>query len=197
MPDKWYFQDFYSYLSLQIKEKDMINYFIVPGLGGSGPDHWQTWFEKSNSNFQRIEQSDWNNPDIRKWAANIDKAIEGYNPDSVVLVAHSLGCLAVAEWSACYNRKIKAALLVAPPDAELLQEKLQKTLFEQIPLKKLNFETVLVASTNDPWASIAKAEDYAKNWGSKFINIGAAGHVNNLSGHYRWEQGLEILQTLG
>ena len=104
----------------------MINYFIIPGLGGSGSNHWQTIFEKKDANFQRVEQKDWNNPDIREWATNIDKVIEGYNPDSVVLVAHSLGCLTVAEWAARTNKKIKAALLVAPPDAELVQSKLQK-----------------------------------------------------------------------
>lgn len=178
------------------KKKDMINYFIVPGLGGSGPDHWQTWFEKTNSNFQRIEQNDWNNPDIREWVANIDKTIEGYKPDSVVLVAHSLGCLAVAEWSACYNRKIKAALLVAPPETVLLHEKLKITLFDNIPTTRINFPTILVASTNDPWATKERAEFYAENWGSKFINIGAAGHINDLSGYGEWVEGLRILKSL-
>lgn len=178
------------------KKKDMTNYFIIPGLGGSGPDHWQTWFEKMNSNFQRIEQSDWNNPDIREWVANIDKTIEGYNPDSVVLVAHSLGCLAVAEWSACYKRKIKAALLVAPPDTVLLHEKLKITLFDNIPTDRINFPTLLVASTNDPWATIERAEFYAGNWESKFVNIGAAGHINDLSGYGEWVEGLRILKSL-
>ena len=27
----------------------MTNYFIIPGLGNSGPDHWQTYFEKQGS----------------------------------------------------------------------------------------------------------------------------------------------------
>jgi len=174
----------------------MINYFIIPGLGGSGPNHWQSLFEKKNSKFQRVEQNDWNNPDIREWATTIEKAISGYNPDSVVLVAHSLGCLTVAEWAARYDKKIKAALLVAPPDVDLLELNLQKKLFEQIPMKKLDFETILVASTNDPWASIEKAELYAQNWGSTFINIGKAGHINDLSGHGDWEEGFKILKTL-
>jgi len=175
----------------------MTNYFIIPGLGGSGSNHWQTWFEKTNPNFQRIEQNDWDNPDIREWVTTIDKSISGYNPDSVVLVAHSLGCLAVAGWAARYNKKIKAALLVAPPDVELLESNLQKRLFEQIPLKKLDFETILVASTNDPWATIEKAELYAQNWGSTIINIGEAGHINDLSGYGEWDEGLKILKTLG
>ncbi|WP_373286157.1 alpha/beta hydrolase [Hymenobacter frigidus] len=28
--------------------------FIVPGLGNSGPDHWQTYFERQRPDFTRI-----------------------------------------------------------------------------------------------------------------------------------------------
>jgi len=174
----------------------MTNYFIVPGFGGSGPNHWQTYFESTQPNFQRIEQTDWNNPNISEWAENIEKAVAGFDPASIVLVAHSLGCLTVVEWAARYKRKIKAALLVAPPDIELLHEKLQTILFDNIPIEKIKFQTILVASTNDPWSTIDKAEFYADKWGSKFINAGNAGHINDLSGHYEWRQGLEILYSL-
>ncbi|MDP4240114.1 MAG: alpha/beta hydrolase [Bacteroidota bacterium] len=175
----------------------MTNYFIVPGFGGSGPEHWQTYFERSGDNFQRIEQKDWSIPNIPEWIETIERAISDFDPQTVVLVGHSLGCLAIASWAGHYNKKIKAALLVAPPDIELLQDKLQKRLFDQIPMSTIKFKTILVASTNDPWATIEKAESYAKSWGSKFINIGAAGHINDLSGHYEWKQGLEILYSLG
>jgi len=175
----------------------MNQYFIIPGYGGSGPDHWQTYFEKTQDNFQRVVQKDWNNPDIEEWAENIDKAIAGYDPDSVVLVAHSLGCLTVVEWARHFNRKIKAALLVAPPDTEVLHQKVEKKLFEESPIDKILFPTTLVASTNDPWATIERARFYAEKWGSDFINIGDAGHINNLSGFGIWDEGLEILKRLG
>ncbi len=174
----------------------MNQYFIIPGYGGSGPDHWQTYFEETQENFQRVDQKDWNNPDIAEWAENIDKAIAGYDPDSVVLVAHSLGCLTVVEWARHFNRKIKAALLVAPPDTEVLHQKVEKTLFEESPRDKILFPTTLVASTNDPWATIERAQFYAEKWGSDFINIGEAGHINNLSGYGIWDEGLEILNRL-
>ena len=66
----------------------MTHYFIIPGYQGSGPDHWQTWIEKTQGNFHRIQQKDWDNPNITEWAENIDKAIAEYDPESVVLVAH-------------------------------------------------------------------------------------------------------------
>lgn len=175
----------------------MTHYFIIPGYKGSGPNHWQTAFENTQPNFHRIVQRDWDNPNIPEWAENIDKAIAGFDPESVVLVAHSLGCLTVAEWVRRYNRKIKAALLVAPPDTKEINRKLEKELFEVPPIHRIPFPTTLVASINDPWATIEKAELYAQNWGSKFINIGEAGHINELSGYGEWQEGLEILKSLG
>ena len=175
----------------------MTHYFIIPGYQGSGHGHWQTWIGTKEPTFHRIGQRDWNNPDISEWAANIDKAIAGYNPDTVILVAHSLGCLTVAEWVKKYNRRVKAALLVAPPDARIVNQKINHKLINGDPKVKFPFRSTLVASSNDPWISIDKASFYARSWGSEFVNIGDAGHINTLSGYGEWEQGYEILKNLG
>jgi len=174
----------------------MINYFIVPGLGGSGPDHWQTYFEKTGTNFQRIIQQNWDAPDINNWVATIEEALTGYDPETVILVGHSLGCSTIAQWASHSGKKIKGALLVAPPDIEFFQEKSKVTLFNRLPTDKINFPTIVVASTNDHWSGIEKAEFYASQWGSKFINIGEAGHINDVSGYGNWEEGLKILSLL-
>lgn len=175
---------------------DMTRYFTIPGYAGSGSNHWQTWLENSVPNTKRIDQKDWYNPNIKEWADNIEKNIVNYNPQFVVLVAHSLGCLALAEWAKLYNRNIRAALLVAPPDTEIIRQKIDNDLFKNCVFQKLPFPTKLIASTNDQWASIEKAKYYAHEWGSEFINIGEAGHINDLSGHCEWYQGLEILRSL-
>jgi predicted alpha/beta hydrolase family esterase len=74
----------------------MTNYFFVPGLGNSGPGHWQTFFEKSGSNFKRIEQQEWDTPVCSDWVATIDNAISYHDPLTVVLIDHSLGCSTIA-----------------------------------------------------------------------------------------------------
>ena len=94
------------------------NYFIVPGLGNSGPEHWQTFFENSGANFKRIIQQEWDAPDCDDWVATIDNAITGYDLSTVILIGHSLGCTAIAHWAVQYGKKIKGALLVAPSDIE-------------------------------------------------------------------------------
>jgi uncharacterized protein len=174
----------------------MNNCFIVPGLGNSGLEHWQTFFEQSNGNFQRIIQQEWDAPDCNDWVTTIDKAITGYDPATVILIGHSLGCTTIAHWATQYNKKIKGALLVAPSDIENPVYTFPATGFSPIPVKKISFKTIVVASTNDQWVSLERANYFADCWGSEFVNIGDAGHINADSGHGKWQQGLEILKEL-
>ncbi|NII84452.1 MULTISPECIES: RBBP9/YdeN family alpha/beta hydrolase [unclassified Pedobacter] len=175
----------------------MAYYFIIPGLGNSGPDHWQTHFEKSGDNFIRIDQQEWDLPASKDWIENIDNAFIGYNLNDVVLIGHSLGCTAIVNWAKQYQRIIKGALLVAPSDLEAPRYTFATVGFDHVPLDKLNFKTIVVASTDDEWVTIERAEFFAKNWGSEFINIGSAGHINADAGFGEWPEGLEILKKLG
>ena len=175
----------------------MTNYFIVPGLGNSGPDHWQTYFENSGQNFIRINQKDWDTPASADWVKNIDEALSGYDLSTVILIGHSLGCTAIANWAKHSQKIIKGALLVAPSDLEAPKYNFQTIGFDHVPLDKINFKTTVVASTNDEWVSIERAMFFAANWESEFINIGEAGHINAASGFGKWDEGLEILKSLG
>jgi uncharacterized protein len=174
----------------------MNNYFIIPGLGNSGPEHWQTFFEKSGSNFKRIEQQEWDAPSCSNWIETIDNAIINYDSATVVLIAHSLGCTAIAHWATTFNKKIKGALLVAPSDIENPVYTFPAIGFTPVPLHKINFKTIVVASEDDEWVSIDRAKFFADKWGSNFINIGNAGHINTASGYGQWPAGLQILQQL-
>ena len=174
----------------------MNNYFNVPGLGNSGLEHWQTFFEKSGGNFKRINQKEWDAPNCNDWITSIDNEILDYNLSTVILIGHSLGCSAIAHWAKKFNKKIKGALLVAPSDVENPVYTFPASGFSPIPLTKINFKTVVVVSTNDPWVSIERAKFFADNWGSELVNIGAAGHINAASGHWQWKEGFEILKRL-
>lgn len=175
----------------------MTNYLIVPGLGNSGPEHWQTYFENSAPNFTRIQQSDWDTPACEDWIKNIDDMVTSFEPSSIVLIGHSLGCSAIAHWAVKYKREIKGAMLVAPSDLEAANYTFPTKGFSPIPLEKLGFNSIVVASSNDIWVSLDRAKYFASSWGSEFINIGEAGHINVASGHTNWEVGLMILKRLG
>jgi uncharacterized protein len=174
----------------------MLTYFIIPGLGNSGPEHWQTFFEQSGDNFKRIQQKDWDSPKCEDWIETIEKELNGYDLSEVVLIGHSLGCSTIAHWAAKHGKQIKGALLVAPSDLEAPQYTFPAKGFAPIPLKKLNFKTIVVASADDIWLSLERAEFFAESWGSEFINIGNAGHINAASGHTNWTEGLELLKKL-
>lgn len=171
----------------------MTNYFIVPGLGNSGPEHWQTYFENSGPNFKRIQQKEWDAPNCKDWINTINEAIASVDPLSVVLIGHSLGCATIAHWAKEFGITIKGALLVAPSDLEAPRYNFPATGFNPIPLEPIPFKTIVVASSNDEWVSLERAAYFAHCWGSEFINIGEAGHINAVSGYFRWEEGRQFL----
>lgn len=175
----------------------MINYIIIPGLGNSGPDHWQTHFEKLGNNFYRINQDEWDAPVCSEWLETIDLELSQFDLKNVILIGHSLGCATIAHWAKRYSKTVKGALLVAPSDLESALYTFPAKGFDPIPLDKINFKTIVVASADDPWVSPERANYFANNWGSDFINIGNAGHINTASGYGHWKSGLEILKRLG
>lgn len=170
--------------------------FIVPGLGSSGPGHWQTYFERLRPDFIRIEQREWETPDRSQWVATLAQALAGEDLSRVVLVAHSLGCATIAHWAAQYGQRIRGALLVAPSDVEAAHyAAFPTTGFGPMPLRRLPFPSKVVASTNDEWATPARARQFANAWGSELIDLGAAGHINTASGYGPWPAGLALLEA--
>lgn len=168
----------------------------VPGLGGSGPDHWQSHLERALPHTSRVVQADWNTPELAGWVDRLVAAVEG-RPGSLV-VAHSLGCPLVAHAA---NRQpglpIAAALLVAPADVDSAQHTPRHTRgFAPIPLQRLPFHTVVVASTNDPYMAFERAQAVAAAWGADLIDAGACGHINVASGFGRWRAGEDIVKLM-
>jgi uncharacterized protein len=174
----------------------MTPYFIIPGLGNSGPQHWQTYFEQQVPNCKRIHQEEWDAPDCTTWITTIEKALANEDLSQVVLIGHSLGCSTIAFWAHQFQHQIKGALLVAPSDIEAPAYTFPSTGFSKMPLQKINFNTIVVASSNDPWVSQERAHFFAQQWGSEFVTIGDAGHINADSGHGEWSQGLELLKKI-
>lgn len=169
--------------------------FIVPGLGGSGPGHWQTLLEQANPSYTRIEQRDWDAPDCAEWVATLERALAGHDLRQVVLVAHSLGCATVAHWAARHGHAIRGALLVAPADVDTARfAAVPATDFAPMPLRPLPFASQVVASHNDPWVTPARAQQFAQAWGSELVEVGAAGHLNVASGHGPWPLAQELLR---
>lgn len=171
---------------------------IIPGLGNSGPEHWQSLWESSHPEYQRVLQSDWDSPRCADWVANLDAAISGADRP-VVLVAHSMGCMAVIHWAATTrnpDERVVAALLVSPPDVEAETIPTGPTGFAPCPLIRLPFKSIAVASTNDPFVTLERAKIFTGAWGSELMVLESAGHINAASGHGPWPEGERLLAKL-
>jgi predicted alpha/beta hydrolase family esterase len=168
---------------------------IVAGHTGAGPDHWQTRLITKLKAARLVEQDDWLYGSLDVAIARIVNAV-ATAPKPVVFVGHSVGSALVphaisALTTAKVVDRIKGAFLVTPPS-----EKSLATLhgidarFQHIPRDPLPFPSVLVASSNDPYATLEDSADMALAWGSKLIEAGAAGHINMESGHGPWPEGM-------
>jgi len=169
---------------------------ILPGWQNSGPAHWQSLWQDQLGGT-RVEQHDWMRPLRGDWIARLEDVLLSLHAPAV-LVAHSMGCQLVAAWAAHSknSQRVKAALLVAPGDAE--REELRPVLGSWSPLvlKPLPFPSTLVASTDDPYCTLVRATQFANAWGSQLVNIGARGHINADSGLGNWPDGQALLQEL-
>ncbi|MEY4267945.1 MAG: hypothetical protein RIS90_2480 [Pseudomonadota bacterium] len=168
----------------------------LPGWQSSGPQHWQSRWEQRHG-YERVEQHDWLRPLRGDWIARLEEVLLARSAP-VWLVGHSLGCLLVAAWAAHSRQtaRVAGALLVAPGDPEL--PALHQALRSWVPVQqtRLPFPALLLASSTDPYCSLARARQFASDWGARFMSLGARGHLNADSGLGDWPEGHQWLQQL-
>jgi uncharacterized protein len=167
---------------------------VLPGYADSGPEHWQSRWEAADSSCRRVVQRDWLHPTLGEWREALDRAIAACDQPPV-LAAHSLGCALAAHHVAAGGRPVKAALLVAPADmVAMVLEAVQS--FAPVPLVRLPFPSIVVASTDDPYVSPERAAAFARAWGSRLVRLDGAGHINTDSGYGEWTEGRQLLEEL-
>ena len=157
---------------------------IVAGWRDSGPGHWQSLWAERLPNARRVVQDDWISPTWLAWVGQLEKTVLPA-PNPVVIVAHSLGCIATTHMGCEAAARVCGALLVAPADPErraILSD------FAPVPYAALPYRSIVVASSNDPFCPIRLAGAYARAWGSEFVHMQNAGHINidsvTASGHW-------------
>ena len=172
---------------------------IIPGWSSSGPEHWQTRWEKNLKTARRVAQDDWFHPDRSGWTGKLIEAVS-QSARPVVLVAHSLGVMtAVHAIGVLPDGAIAGAFLVAPADVDNAQGwpvteghvfDASHGGFAPVPMVKLHCPSALIASANDPYCSLDRARTFAEAWGSTLVEAGDVGHINVASGHGPWPEGL-------
>ena len=168
---------------------------IIPGFGGSGDAHWQTIWQHADPSIVRLRPTSWKQPELDDWIAALDRAIAELR-DPPVVVAHSLGCLLLPHWVARgHGGRIRGAMLVAVPDPDGANFPPEAGSFRPVPDTPLPFPTLIVASSDDPFGSLAYARRQAARWQAGIVVGGALGHVNGQSGLGEWPLGAMLLQA--
>ncbi|WP_035061640.1 RBBP9/YdeN family alpha/beta hydrolase [Andreprevotia chitinilytica] len=172
---------------------------VVPGLGNSGPEHWQTHWEYKYPGTLRVQQQNWDHPDRQSWIDTLDRTVRE-TPGKVVLIAHSLACALIANWAssaADISDKVLGALLVSPADVDSPEHTpAEAHVFAPMPTHRLPFRSLVIASDDDPYVDIDRARDFANAWGADCISIGSAGHINSKSNLGEWSAGQVYLDRL-
>lgn len=167
----------------------MIHTVIVPGVGGSEAQHWQSWLQQQLVSSSRVQQKHWDRPVLSEWVAQFVKTVAAVKAP-IQIVAHSFGCLtsvaALAEHPEL-SAKVKNLVLVAPAnparfgEAGFARHSLTdyKQYFHQL---NIDVPTTLLISENDPWLGYFDALQLAQAWKLTPINLGQVGHINVASG---------------
>ena len=187
-----------------------VDILIVPGWSNSGPDHWQSRWQRNLRTASRVEQDDWLQPDRDRWVARIAEAV-AQAAQPVVLVGHSLGVIAILHAAPELDRqRVGGAFLVAPPDLENILgwprdegQDLEGLVasFGPTPTTTLPFPSRVIASSNDTFCTVARAQELGGSWGADVSIVADAEHINAASGHGPWPEGLltfgTFLRSLG
>jgi len=172
---------------------------VLPGWQNSGPTHWQSRWE-ATPGFERVQQADWQWPRRGDWMARLEDVLlaDGTRRGPALLVAHSLGCQLVAAWAAHTRQpgRVRAALLVAPPDTERADMPPQLAAWRPMVRQRLPFPATVLYSEDDPFCAAERAVGLAADWGASAHSVGAAGHINGDSGLGDWPQGRAFLHAL-
>jgi uncharacterized protein len=144
-------------------------------------------------------QEEWEQPRCADWVTTLGRAVAGEQGE-VLFVAHSSACALVAHWADTAEprliARVRGALLVAPSDPEGPNYPVGPSGFAPMPRLPLPFPSTVVASRNDEYVSVDQARSYAEAWGSTFVDIGNAGHINSASQLGAWPAGYELLGIL-
>ena len=162
---------------------------ILHGWGGSDTPHWQAELAAEISkNYGTVSFPLLDNchfPSKNRWVKQVKAILEDFKPDTVV--CHSL---ANTLWFWLCQEELETVerlFMVSPPSLTTTEATI-KTFFPcAIPKSVYAKEIHLIVSDNDPWVQLEEAEKLANNMNASYTVVENAGHINEDSGHGKWE----------
>lgn len=168
---------------------------LLHGWGGSNHPHWQSWLAselaKDYGTVSFLQFSDYDSPDLNVWKKELLEGLKNFQPN--VVICHSL---ANTLWFHSLDElpKVKRLYLIAPPSFQCEIEELKEFFPLPLPTQTNAKETILVASTNDPYMSVDEAKELQKSLDVELKILENAGHINADSGFGPWPWILKEMQ---
>jgi hypothetical protein len=162
---------------------------ILHGWGGSDAPHWQNSLAKNLVSdgfpvyFPQLPKRD--NPTLKEWVTALDEIMDSFTPS--IVICHSLANILLFHYlEATPEASFEKILLVAPPSSDNGNPEI--TSFFPFPTPNINAkQKLLVASTNDKYASSVDAITIAMNSGCEIHIVENGGHINTESGFGEWD----------
>lgn len=167
---------------------------FLPGYGNSTGAHWQAEWYARLPGSSWAQMPTWLEPEADVWLHALDQQAAACEKPLVV-VTHSLGGLLMAQWAPNARVPLAACMMVAPPDPG-------SAVFPPViqgfadPTRRLPCPGLLVASTDDPYATMEWSRRSAATLGLELATVGACGHINRDSGNGPWPAGELLFQGL-
>lgn len=171
---------------------------LLHGWGGSDIPHWQSYLAaeiaRDYGHVQFLKFSFFNFPKLEEWKKELKNALVSFEPD--IVVCHSLAntlwfhLLADSDFP-----QVQKLYLVAPPSFSCEVPELKEFFPLKIPSKTNAKETLLIASTNDPYMSIEEVKKLQKSLNVEMKIFQEAGHINAGSGYGDWPWMLKQIQS--
>ena len=169
------------------------NVLIVHGLGGSGPDHWQTWLSRRllerGVEVSYPDLPDPDEPELGAWVAALDEIVTRLGPEGLVVACHSLGSVTWLHLATRTDRRLaERVLLVAPPSAGSGVEEIAE--FVPAPLdagavaRAAGSTRVVCADAGDPYRP--EEPEMFEPLGIPIDVIADGGHLNTDAGYGEW-----------
>ena len=169
-----------------IEAASRYDFVLVPGRYNSGEEHWQSCWEQDVPIWRRINQRNWDDPDIEHWISAIRRTLPQCR-QRAILVGHSLGALSSGCVAVDYPDQVAGLMMVAPAEPSKFEAQ------ERVPEHNLGVPALIVASQDDPFMSFPRAQYWSSVWQGELIDLGEAGHINVEAGFGHWPYGLTLL----
>ncbi len=165
---------------MKVKDADIL---FIPGHSEPDDNHWLTRWQGRLSTGRQLDVDAEAVSDPALWIEKVAATVNAAERP-VVLVAHGFGVTAAVHAAPGFTAPVAGAFFVAPADPGQ-----DSNAFDAFPVGPLSFPSMLIASREDPNCEFARAEDFAADWGSLFVDAGNVGGLDSESGHGPWPEG--------